>query len=87
MSIDFRKRDYYYDGDDSDDNSDEEAELPARQEMYHKASAVPEDWVLELYEEMKEVADFHAVEIFNKCDPMKFAEFVSMYTEKQVFSR
>lgn len=85
MSIAFRKKDYQYDGDDLEYDSvvvDEvEDEENARQEFHHKASAVPSAWVMSLHREMKYIAEFHAVEIFDRLDPMIFAEFVAAHME------
>jgi hypothetical protein len=86
MSIAFRKKDYQYDGDDLeyDHMADEgEEEENSRQEFHHKASAVPSDWVMSLHQELKSIAEFHAVEIFDKSDPMIFAEFIASHIEDE----
>lgn len=92
MSIAFRKKDYHYDGDDLYDDDvllsrggddEEEDERYRNHAAHHKATAVPSEWVMLLYEEMKNISMFHAVEIFDKLDPMSFAEFVASHIDTE----
>lgn len=81
MSIAFRKKDYHYDGDEINENeaSGDEVDVKdqVRRERAHKASAIPSQWTMSVFHQMKELADFHAVEIFDQMEPMILAEFVS----------
>lgn len=96
MSIAFRKKDHQYDGDDiyyddalgdvRDPDGEDEEEAASYQEFHHKATAMPIDWVMDLYSEMKSLADFQAVEIFDRLDPTTLAEFVGSHTSERVFN-
>lgn len=88
MSIAFRKKDYHYDGDDiecddalAEGDEDEQNHQDGKGGVRHNAYAVPSEQVMELYEELQDIAHSSAVEIFDQLTPLKLAEFVSQYTE------
>jgi hypothetical protein len=87
MSIAFVKKDYYYDGDDIEYDNDVEEEEEEEEEgletvrNYHRQTAIPLDWVISLYEELKDHANFNAVEIFDKLTLSNFATFLSQHSD------
>lgn len=92
MSIAFRKKDYQYDGDDieyedvPDDDLEDDENTLNQTEFRHKATAMPADWIMNLYSDLKEVAYENVVEIFDKLDPVALAEFVGEHTTERVFT-
>jgi hypothetical protein len=83
MSIAFDKRDYYYDGDDlenerADEDEDDDFAVANEQEDIDK---VPNEWIYDLYHELRDIANFHAVQLLDKCDVSDFANFMAKYSE------
>jgi hypothetical protein len=83
MSIAFDKRDYHYDGDDLEnervDDEDDEDFIDAHEQ--DNSDKMPNTWVFDLFHELRDLSNLHAVELLDKCDVSDFAEFMAKYSE------
>lgn len=91
MSIAFDKRDYVYNGDDLEYEQVRDEEEYADEENgaaleNQDAEKMPNEWVLDLFQDLKDIANFHAVQLLDRCDVLDFAEFLATYSE-DVFAK